>query len=323
MSDFTLSSLTQIRKKVRRLTRNPSVNQISNSEIDDYINNFVLYDFPALVMQDKLKTTFTFFTEPGIREYHSVIGPLNITKQFYHFNDYYINVIAPVYIAGNLGNFTQSKEEFYSMYSLSETEFTLGTGNGINTIFTGTLIAPPVVKYYVTVTSKNNGSQLLLEDNGKGDLKGDTGGASTVDYNTGAISVQFNNPPDNGESVTVRYVPYVPGRPDTILYYNGSIFLGPVPDDSYRVELTVIKRPSELLNIPIVTPMPELSQWWQYIAYGASIKILQDRGDQETVAKLEPEFYRQEILINRRTILQNSGRRASTIFAPTFNSGDE
>jgi len=47
--DASLSKLESIRTKIRRLTRSPSSAQITNAQIDDYINTFVLYDFPEYI----------------------------------------------------------------------------------------------------------------------------------------------------------------------------------------------------------------------------------------------------------------------------------
>ena len=49
-----------------------------------------------------------------------------------------------------------------------------------------------------------------------------------------------------------------------------------------------------------VTDSPILSQWWQYIALGSAIKILEDRQDMEGVANLVPLFDRQEALVLER-----------------------
>ena len=62
----------------------------------------------------------------------------------------------------------------------------------------------------------------------------------------------------------------------------------------FRVELEVAVRPSELLN---AGSMPEISQWWQYIALGSALKLLYDRTDVETIAKIMPEFKQQELLV--------------------------
>ena len=75
--------------------------------------------------------------------------------------------------------------------------------------------------------------------------------------------------------------------------------------------MEVDKRPSELLN---GAQMPELSEWWQYIAYGAARKVLQDRMDMDTLAMIEPEYKKQESLVLRRTIVQQTTQRTSTIY---------
>jgi hypothetical protein len=43
MADSTLGA---IRTKVRRLTRSPNTAQITDNQIDEYVNTFILYDFP-------------------------------------------------------------------------------------------------------------------------------------------------------------------------------------------------------------------------------------------------------------------------------------
>ena len=49
------ANLNTIRLKVRRLTARPSPNQISDQEIDDYINTFYVYDFPEHLRMLNLK----------------------------------------------------------------------------------------------------------------------------------------------------------------------------------------------------------------------------------------------------------------------------
>ena len=41
-----MADLQTIRTKVRRLTRSLSPAQLTDAQIDEYINTFVLYDFP-------------------------------------------------------------------------------------------------------------------------------------------------------------------------------------------------------------------------------------------------------------------------------------
>ena len=81
------------------------------------------------------------------------------------------------------------------------------------------------------------------------------------------------------------------------------------------------RRPTELL---LVGQSPELEQWWQYIAYGASKKVFEDRMDMQSVQMIMPEFNKQERLVLRRTIVQQTNERVATIYTEQgdFNSDD-
>lgn len=81
----------------------------------------------------------------------------------------------------------------------------LGFGDvgGAKTTFTGVL-TQPVIAGSVRVTSvAGNGSTLTLNDNGQGLLSGS--GNGTVNYTTGAISVNFATAPGAGQAVTADY----------------------------------------------------------------------------------------------------------------------
>ena len=95
------SDLASIRKKVRRLTGRPSENQLSTSDIDDYINTFYRWDLPAELKLLDLKKTYSFITKPDI--------------DIYDFTPNDINTIEPpVYVGGNIAAFTQNREHFFS-----------------------------------------------------------------------------------------------------------------------------------------------------------------------------------------------------------------
>jgi hypothetical protein len=75
--------------------------------------------------------------------------------------------------------------------------------------------------------------------------------------------------------------------------------------------MEVFVQPAELLNAGQV---PELSEWWQYIAYGAAKKVFEDRMDIESIQSIMPEFKQQELLIQRKTLVQLTSQKAATIF---------
>jgi len=77
----------------------------------------------------------------------------------------------------------------------------IGTGNGTQTSFSDTLlevtITPSTVKVYVNST-------LVGQDDGLGEIVG-TGVSGTVNYENGAITVNFATPPANGSEIKVIY----------------------------------------------------------------------------------------------------------------------
>ena len=157
----------------------------------------------------------------------------------------------------------------------------------------------------VTFTSVNTANQgLAAYDDGLGAFTGDAVG--TINYITGVYSLTFTSAPKSGVTVYAQIVPYTPAIPDTILFYQDEFWVRPVPDQPYCIEIEVSIRPTELLS---GTEMPDLTQWWQYIAIGAARKILIDRLDFETANMLEAEFNDQESKILYRTVIQNSSRR--------------
>ncbi len=81
--------------------------------------------------------------------------------------------------------------------------------------------------------------------------------------------------------------------------------------------MEVYKRPTELLES---NQNPELNEWWQYIAYGTAKKIFEDRMDLESVQMILPEYKKQEALILRRTIVQQTSQRTSTIYEQESNT---
>ena len=311
MPDNTLSTLEQIRIKIRRLTKSPSSAQISDDSIDDYINTFILYNFPEHLRPFTLRTTLSFFTQPFIDTYS---GDEIATD----FNNAYINIYENAYVAGYKQFFCQSREEFFNLYPNIQSMKSIGTGNDIALHFVGTLTGVPVLRNHVSFTSIGaDDIGLELHDtpndpnDGTGTLSGTGAGSGTINYTTGAYNALFDSPPASGESIYSQTIPYSTGRPTAILYYNNELTFRPIPDQPYQVELEVAARPTEMLSD---AAMPEISQWWQYISYGAAKKVFEDRMDMDSLQMIMPEFKKQEPLVNRRTIVQQTKERTATIY---------
>lgn len=317
MPDTTLSTLANIRTKVRRLTRSPSSSQLSDNDIDQYVNTFVLYDFPEHLRLFSLRTTFTFFAQPYIGEYSTTNA--DPTDPLYNFKNKYISVHPPVYIGGYNSFYSQSREQFFGIYPFINFVQQIGTGDGVTTTFSGTITNGPILQNNVVFDSLDaNNASIVLEDVPQvgtliGDLVVPNAALSygTINYVTGAYSFTFPTAPASGAAVNSQSVPYVPSRPLGMLFYDNKFTLRPVPDQAYRINMEVYIRPTELLDDD---QSPELAQWWQYIAYGAAKKVFEDRMDTDSVQQIMPEYKKQEALVLRKTIVQLTNERTATIY---------
>ena len=332
MPDNTLSTLDMIRKKVRRLTRSLSEDQLSTSDLDQYINTFVLYDFPESLRLFNLKTTLTFFTEPYVDTYST--NTTVTTDQLYNFKNKYTTVNPPVYIAGYQALFSQSRDQFFGIYPMINTIASIGTeGDGVTTAYSGYINA-------LQPTSVQSGSSgLLLRNNVLFNSIDSSGNAVTlidypvsnttgalgipgipeslpspygqIDYTTGQFSLVFPSAPAAGAIINSQTVIVQPTLPQSMLFYDGTFTLRPVPDQAYRINIEAFVRPTELLT---GSQEPELAEWWQLIALGASRKIFEDRMDVESIAMIMPSLKEQERLVQRKTIVQYTNQRTSTIY---------
>jgi hypothetical protein len=311
-----LTTLGQIRTKIRRLTRSVSPSQITDAQIDEYINTFVLYDFPANIKLDYLKSSFSFYTVPEIDTYTT----------------------DTVYVDGNKAFYTQSRDQFYRSYPMVTPLRNLQRENGTNS-YSGFLVQPPVfptlfpstnvLRGTVNLSMVNAiGTGFVVHDTGVSDPitglgslvgTGGTGGTGTINYTTSAFTVVFNDIPAANTWVQAEYYNYTPAIPDTVLFYNTEFVLRPVPNGAHKITLDTFVRPTELLDSGDV---PDLLEWAQYIAFGASKKIYEDRFDWESVASLMAPFKEQEALCLRRTLMQQKDQRAASIFNSDMgNSG--
>lgn len=131
------SSLLAIQQKVRRITRSLSVAQLSDIQLNEYINTYVLYDFPETLRLFNLKKTFSFYTLPFVDRYSTTTNP---ASPLYDFTNKYLTTSSPIYIAGFNALFSQSREEFYGIYPLVNSIASIGTtGNGITIQFSGVI----------------------------------------------------------------------------------------------------------------------------------------------------------------------------------------
>lgn len=327
MADSTLAA---VRAKVRRLTRSPSTAQLSDADLDEYVNTFIQYDFPEHLRLFSLRETFTFYTTPNIDTYSTTAAPVAATHPLFNFRNVYTSVHNPVYIAGFQAQLSQSRNEFFSWYPFTNDIRVIGTGNAVATAFNGTIPNAPLLRNNVTFGSQAvNGAQLAMHDVPYSASNGNlvvpnvaAGGvldpANDINYITGVFTVTFTAAPAAAVDVTVDMRPYQAAQPRALLYFDDEFTLRPVPDRVYPVQMEVYRRPTELLA---GGTSPELEQWWQYIAYGAAKKRLEDLVDTEGIAQILPEYQMQERLVLRRTIETQTKERTATIYTGQLDQG--
>jgi len=352
------ATLADIETKVRRLTRSPSTTQLSPAELDNYINTFILYDFPEHLRTFNLRKPFSFYTNPGQDVYDTNILSFAgaASNILYNFQNLYLTVHEPVYIAGFPALYTQDRQQFFGIYPIINSIASIGvTGNGTAGPFTGVInsqqaIVPPGVTQNIGLLQRNvlfsaigtpgagEVEGMALVDvpvvDGNTGFKLNIGNLydpnslayrtalvtppvvvdpnNNINYLTGVFTINFPmvtvaGTPINSQTVSQQYA-----LPQSLLFHNNQFTVRPVPDQAYSVNFEVYVRPTQLIQQGDV---PELDEYWQYIALGASRKIFQDRMDLDSVALIDPEYKLQERLCLRRTIVQQTNVRTATIYS--------
>lgn len=345
------NTLGDIIAKVRRITKSPSQNQITDSQIIQYINTYFVYDFPEEL---RLKNTFSnwvFTTTPN--------------QETYQFpTDQFLSIEPPLYINGYQSFFTQSQENFYMLYPRLGLTTTLGFGNGTVGPYTFFTSNEPILQNNVVVGATDSaGNSVYASDlpspayaypppsvvpTQLGALIGPgvvvnpfypNLSTAFVNYVTGQITITFTNAIPSGTAITAQIVPYNPSRPVAALFYQDILYLRPIPDGFYQVTVAAYQQPITMLTATTAfdlgvpgqtalgpgfnnsgstsdaTLLPQIRQWWQLIALGASMKIFEDKGDLENMQRLLPSYDMQKRLALRRTLVEMANERVSTVYS--------
>jgi hypothetical protein len=328
------NTLSDIRSKVRRITARPSSVQISDSEIDKYINTFYVYDMPEHLKMESLLYNYQFTTTANVPVYDLPTGT-------------YLTAMPPVFIAGYQSYMTQSRQNFFRvnpMLNYIQSQIYTGDGtDGSGGTYTGqTLTAVPAVPgfkpnppgAYSTWTSDNDipatsgiAPSITLVDDGQGNLFAPTdtsidpsAARGTINYVTGDLEItNFTAAIPTGNAINVQYIPYVASRPQSVIFFQDQFILYPIPDQAYTVSFEAYKYPTEFLGSGTATP--QLAEWWQMIAVGAALKIFEDNGDLENYTKFRPLLEEYMALSLRRTIVQQTSERSATIFTEQVAPG--
>ena len=101
------------------------------------------------------------------------------------------------------------------------------------------------------------------------------------------------------------------GLPEVVLYQDRALWLAPVPDKTYVIELLALYRPDPLVN---EADMPVDPRWGEALAAGAASLILMDGGDFEQAAAVGAHLEYHLTMIRRTNILNWHGMRPSPSF---------
>ena len=268
--------LSRLRYTVRKLTGKFDVNQLPDTSpgpgqvsvqnppaVDDYINDYYLYDMPEDLRTLKLRDFYTFNTIPNV-------GTYGLPESIYEVYD-------PIYIDNYQFRWFQYPNEFYQVWpELNFIDQNLFQGDGNTKSFTFTLSQTPVQQGTVVIGLKPNQDgnpspplevfrdkdhpipldipiqQVFINP---GALTGSFGSTGTIDYLTGVVTLNYLNAPPNGTIGTCHYHPYVASRPRDILYWQDQLFIRPIPDDSYFVKIMAYMMPTAVLSAASNSPV--------------------------------------------------------------------
>jgi hypothetical protein len=283
---LTTWNLNRLRYAVRKITGkfdttqlpDQSVGEVNISNpagIDDYINDFYLYDLPEHLRTLKLKDFYIFNTIPNCGTYS--------------LPQYIKNVEPPIYVDNYQFAWYQWPDVFYRIWpELNFIDRNLFTPNGSTPNFTFTLTQTPVQQGTVVIGLQPNidgtpspkletftdqdqpipldipQSQFfvnpgtLISNQYTGVLPppspGITPGTGTIDYLTGAVTIVYITAPPNGTNSSCHYHPYVASRPRDIMFYQQQLFLRPIPNDTYAVKVMSYFMPTVVLNAATNSP---------------------------------------------------------------------
>lgn len=316
-------ALSDIQNMVRQLTATISTQQLSDADLNTYINTFIQYRFPASIRLFSLRTTFTFYTQPFVDTYST--QTTNVNDPLYNFDNTYLAVHPPVFLSGVQGFYTQWREVFYGYYPQTNTIANTNVfGDGTPGPFAGTVVAHPMIQNNVIFTCLDTtGAAMILVDtptsNTTGQLNqfGSNVSVGTINYVTGAFSgLTFPNNTQPNAPIICENIAYQPGKPLSVLYYNNTFTIRPVPDNVYPIQLEADIIPTALLSSG---QSPQLNAWWEYIAYGAALVRCERMRDWDSYEKLFPLFRKQESYVLRTTLTQYENERTVTIYTQGKN----
>lgn len=280
-------TLADIRNKVRQVTGRYGQNELTNTQLDDYINKYYTLTFPAEVKLEQKHTYFEFQT---------------IANQAYYDQPEttFTNFEPPATVNNLQLLWYQDPVYFFENNPLQYTFLTPWTGDGSTTNFTTTVTGFPIFPGTLTISDTVETFEDTNDDWTTSDvtITGDQGGSATINYDDGTVDVTFNTAPADGQNIYLNYVVFQAGRPQSILMYNNQFQLFPPPDQVYIIKMRAYSVVTELTSS---TDTPDLNEWGAAIAYGAARAIFSDYGENDAYAETTALYKEQIAYVLNRT----------------------
>lgn len=306
---MALWTLAEIRQKVRQVSGRYSPQELSNKQVDEYINKYFQYTFPAELKLERFHTYYEFVTEANKRQYALPDG--------------FINFEPPATIDRRNLLWYQEPSTFFENNPQNITRATPATGDGSTVAFTFTATGTPMQEGTTVITDNVETFEDTNTDFSASPvtITGSAGGTATVNYNTGAISVTFAAAPTNGQGIILSYIQFKAGFPTAVLLYNNFFTFFVVPDTAYRFRckayansLVTTAAGTTAATFVNSTDRPLLDEWGPCIAYGAARDINADYGEMDAYAEVTALYKEQLGYVLRRTNQNLLNTRAQPMF---------
>lgn len=350
-------SLADAISKTRLLTASSNTFQVTDSYIVQQMHSFYAYDLPAKFRSLKLKDIYTFTTVEGqdcypfnSELYITVDQPCYCAKREMKlftdpWNFYGVNFNWQQQDVFATGNGTKGPYNGFTTASPLISSVNNDPGSQTNP----SLYFPQsrVQNFLITANAAYLDTQNITDD-GFGNLiqifqtsnktnqeygwtyyrqyasVDPTIATATINYQTGEISnLYFNEIIPQGQQITVQYNPKTLAIPLAIMFFQNQFTLAPTPDKGYIIELICYRQPIQALLASSLTGNPELSEWWEILAVGASKKIFENRLDDDGVMFIDKMLKERYDVIETRTYAQIGQQRIQTIYTDqlTYNYG--
>lgn len=320
------TTLSNIQTKVRQIIAAGNSFQVSTQDINNKINSFYFYDFPAMFRSLKLKDKYTFNTIQG--------------QDTYAFDsEHFTTVEMPCYCAKREIALFQDPWSFYGANFNWQNQDIITSGNGTVGPYSGITSAAPLIPSVnntpsslnypasrvqnVLITYNTLTSTINLTDDGLGNLFVSTDTTATpigsINYQTGVVTFTLLFPQQaipQGNPVTIEYNPVVLSQPLSIMFFQNQFTLRPVPDKGYTIELIAYRQPTQALALtPGNAGTPELNEWWELIAFGTAKKYFEERMDTEGILLMDKILKERYDVAETRTYAQLGKQRINTLFS--------